>query len=77
MYFNLQQNEEQYEQMRSNLQNLSKVLDISRKRKARGFATGTEVATNQLKVKQIERNMDELIVQMTLLQHALNKPWSV
>ncbi|OBA01379.1 copper amine oxidase [Paenibacillus polymyxa] len=77
MYFNLQQNEEQYEQMRSNLQNLNKVLDISRKRKERGFATGTEVATNQLKVKQIERNMDELVVQMTLLQHTLNKPWSV
>ncbi|WP_031462214.1 TolC family protein [Paenibacillus polymyxa] len=77
MYFNLQQNVEQYEQMQSNLQNVNKVLDISRKKKERGFATGTEVATNQLKVKQIERNMDELIVQMTLLQHALNKPWSV
>ncbi|MGG4217834.1 TolC family protein [Paenibacillus jamilae] len=77
MYFNLQQNEEQYEQMQSNLQNTHKVLDISRRKKERGFATGTEVATNQLKVKQIERNMDELVVQMTLLQHALNKPWSV
>ncbi|ALA40555.1 copper amine oxidase [Paenibacillus peoriae] len=77
MYFNLQQSYEQYEQMQSNLQNTNKVLDISRKKKERGFATGTEVATNQLKVKQIERNKDELIVQMTMLQHALNKPWSV
>ncbi|URJ45540.1 TolC family protein [Paenibacillus polymyxa] len=77
MYFNLQQSYEQYEQMQSNLQNANKVLDISRRKKERGFATGTEVATNQLKVKQIERNKDELIVQMTLLQHALNKPWSV
>ncbi|MGO4953392.1 TolC family protein [Paenibacillus sp. DRB1-1] len=77
MYFNLQQSYEQYEQMQSNLQNANKVLDISRKKKERGFATGTEVATNQLKVKQIERNKDELIVQMTMLQHALNKPWSV
>ncbi|MDY8023314.1 TolC family protein [Paenibacillus polymyxa] len=77
IYFNLQQNDEQYEQMQSNLQNAIKVLDISRKKKERGFATGTEVATNQLKVKQIERNKDELIVQMTMLQHALNKPWSV
>lgn len=77
MYFNLQQSYEQYEQMQSNLQNANKVLEISRRKKERGFATGTEVATNQLKVKQIERNKDELIVQMTLLQHALNKPWSV
>ncbi|MHB0880735.1 TolC family protein [Paenibacillus sp. SEL1] len=77
LYFNLQQNDEQYEQMQSNLQNAIKVLDISRKKRERGFATGTEVATNQLKVKQIERNKDELIIQMTMLQHALNKPWSV
>ncbi|URJ62566.1 TolC family protein [Paenibacillus polymyxa] len=77
IYFNLQQNDEQYEQMQSNLQNAIKVLDISRKKRERGFATGTEVATNHLKVKQIERNKDELIVQMTMLQYALNKPWSV
>lgn len=49
---------------------------MSRKKWARGLIIELELKNSQLKVDQIERQMEELAIELSQNEYTLSKPWS-
>lgn len=76
LYATFKDNQKKYLQLEENLRTAKEGLELSRKKWARGLIIELELKNSQLKVDQIERQMEELAIELNQNEYTLNKPWS-
>lgn len=76
LYATFKENQKKYEQLEESLRTAKEGLELSRKKWARGLIIELELKNSQLKVDQIERQMEELAIELNQNEYTLNKPWS-
>ncbi|TKH42221.1 TolC family protein [Paenibacillus terrae] len=76
LYATVKENQKKYVQLEESLRTAKEGLDLSRKKWARGLIIELELKNSQLKVDQIERQMEELAIELSQNEYTLSKPWS-
>lgn len=76
LYATVKENQKKYVQLEESLRTAKEALELSRKKWDRGLIIEMELKNNQLKVNQIERQMEELAIELDQNEYTLNKPWS-
>ncbi|WP_226000579.1 TolC family protein [Paenibacillus sp. BJ-4] len=76
LYATVKENQKKYVQLEESLRTAKEGLELSRKKWARGLIIELELKNSQLKVDQIERQMEELAIELNQNEYTLNKPWS-
>ncbi len=76
LYATVKENQKKYAQLEESLHTAKEGLELSRKKWARGLIIELELKNNQLKVDQIERQMEELAIELSQNEYTLSKPWS-
>ncbi|MGW8959216.1 TolC family protein [Paenibacillus sp. NPDC055715] len=76
LYATVKENQKKYAQLEESLRTAKEGLELSRKKWARGLIIELELKNSQLKVDQIERQMEELAIELSQNQYTLSKPWS-
>lgn len=76
LYATVKENQKKYVQLEESLRTAKEALELSHKKWARGLIIEMELKNNQLKVNQIERQMEELAIELDQNEYTLNKPWS-
>lgn len=76
LYATVKENQKKYAQLEESLRTAKEGLELSRKKWARGLIIEVELKNNQLKVDQIERQMEELAIELSQNEYTLSKPWS-
>ncbi|EHS57396.1 TolC family protein [Paenibacillus kribbensis] len=76
LYATFKDNQKKYVQLEESLITAKEGLELSRKKWARGLIIELELKNSQLKVDQIERQMEELAIELNQNEYTLNKPWS-
>ncbi|WP_179032354.1 TolC family protein [Paenibacillus kribbensis] len=76
LYATFKDNQKKYVQLEESLITAKEGLELSRKKWARGLIIELELKNSQLKVEQIERQMEELAIELNQNEYTLNKPWS-
>ncbi|WP_025717761.1 TolC family protein [Paenibacillus sp. 1-18] len=76
LYATVKENQKKYVQLEESLRTAKEGLELARKKWARGLIIELELKNSQLKVDQIERQMEELAIELNQNEYTLNKPWS-
>jgi outer membrane protein TolC len=76
LYATFKDNQKKYVQLEESLRTAKEGLELSRKKWARGLIIELDLKNSQLKVDQIERQMEELAIELNQNEYTLNKPWS-
>ncbi|MGW9530965.1 TolC family protein [Paenibacillus terrae] len=76
LYATVKENQKKYVQLEESLRTAKEGLELSRKKWARGLIIELELKNSQLKVDQIERQMEELAIELSQNEFTLSKPWS-
>ncbi|KJD42183.1 TolC family protein [Paenibacillus terrae] len=76
LYATVKENQKKYVQLEESLRTAKEGLELSRKKWARGLIIELELKNSQLKVDQIERQMEELAIELSQNEYTLSKPWS-
>ncbi|MFK4340276.1 MULTISPECIES: TolC family protein [unclassified Paenibacillus] len=76
LYATVKENQKKYVQLEESLRTAKEGLELSRKKWARGLIIELELKNSQLKVNQIERQMEELAIELSQNEYTLSKPWS-
>ncbi len=76
LYATVKENQKKYVQLEESLRTAKEALELSHKKWVRGLIIEMELKNNQLKVNQIERQMEELAIELDQNEYTLNKPWS-